>query len=529
MPDAPRLRVKNLPPLPAEMNVPYRAKPHEPGKLISFHPDKDQYYVVRGIHDLVLRTATMLGSTRMTMEEGDFDSLPAVLIVNNGLDWIDGERVRGKYGVVDEHAKDAFFNEKNPAAYQKLVFSDADFLSGVAYDITNNIYGVSVPLHHDAPIAFEKAMQAAKKYFDFVFVSWGQHNSFHDRLSERGVIDKAYVFLTSLGDSHSYPKETSIAPVVRRSSPDVMAQTIEQNPLFWIVEDDGRYETYNFEHEKEHMPNLLSQRVARDILLDESVTYPVPDCSSSAPKFKVMTRERRRRQSDECLNFILSELDNNNGPYKTYKLLKNTMAKKGSSAALLEMPKLLDSPHPAPSQQNAQPSSNAFPAPTATPRPLLNSKMLIQRLSRLADKWMSYELDPMKALDYPLMLDASCQETRSFLHSYDSLLVAKDIYEEEESNESLTTLQECLEEAELAFIAAENNAKKMRLAHLSLDDKKKVSKAKNLTSLALNESASPHERISAWKKAHDQLEGILFLPDAAVKGLLESGTTSDQE
>lgn len=150
----------------------------------------------------------------------------------------------------------------------------------------------------------------------------------------------------------------------------------------------------------------------------------------------------------------------------------------------------------------------------------LSKALLLKRLSKLTSEWMSYELDPMKSLDYPLMLDTTCPQTRRFLQAVSDVRLLE---EELDSGEvSLVEFRDALMYAEGAFMEAEGHAKKMRYAHLDTGQKKRIRDARPLVALLDDEDASPHEKVSAYRKAGDFLEGIIALPDRPIMGLLES-------
>lgn len=141
------------------------------------------------------------------------------------------------------------------------------------------------------------------------------------------------------------------------------------------------------------------------------------------------------------------------------------------------------------------------------------------RIGELKERWMAYEVDPMKALEYPMLLDASFPSTAAFLTAYQELSSYERKFRDDPSKAGL--LAASLSKAEEAFIVAESAAKKSRLSHLSSEQKKRLKSAKPLVAIASNDSSSPTERIGAWKRANDLLEGVLSLPDASVVGLLE--------
>lgn len=142
------------------------------------------------------------------------------------------------------------------------------------------------------------------------------------------------------------------------------------------------------------------------------------------------------------------------------------------------------------------------------------------RVSRLKEEWMSYELDPMKALDYPLMLDATCEHTAGFLQAMREVELCLESVKKDASQTG--RLSRLVEQAEIKFLAAEAHAKKMRLVHLDENQRKTVGKVRTLASVMIDASASPNEKRAAFEQGNKLLEGILPPLSSKVIGLLEA-------
>ncbi|MBC9705728.1 MAG: hypothetical protein H9W81_12325 [Enterococcus sp.] len=156
----------------------------------------------------------------------------------------------------------------------------------------------------------------------------------------------------------------------------------------------------------------------------------------------------------------------------------------------------------------------------------MNAKQWIELVERCDDiikKWSSYELDPTKILDFPLLSDMREELTRQF-HS--ALRRAKHLRPENVNKvKSLPALSspfaKAVDELEAAFAAAEIEAKRVRWSRFSKDERKRLEMAKKLLDIAMNEGASESERQSAYKRMQKELEGLIVVPDATILALTE--------
>ncbi len=99
-------------------------------------------------------------------------------------------------------------------------------------------------------------------------------------------------------------------------------------------------------------------------------------------------------------------------------------------------------------------------------------------------RWLDYELDVGKLIDFPVMTDV---------------------------REPLT----------VAFLRAKREARRIRDSNFSADERQKLATARKLLRIAEDEAATPAERQTAYKRARHELEGLLVLPEAARAALEE--------
>lgn len=135
-------------------------------------------------------------------------------------------------------------------------------------------------------------------------------------------------------------------------------------------------------------------------------------------------------------------------------------------------------------------------------------------------RWLAYELDAGKLIDFPMMSDVREPLTVEFLRAKrlaDGLRPAAltDIA----SDQQLSEYRQVLRNFEVAFDVAEREARRIKDAHYSEPERQRLGIAKKLLSMAVDDAATQAERQLAYHRARKELDGILLLPDGAVAAL----------
>jgi len=175
-------------------------------------------------------------------------------------------------------------------------------------------------------------------------------------------------------------------------------------------------------------------------------------------------------------------------------------------------------------------SAEATTSPTATGGASAagaSSTTEVERLlaeeQEVTRRWLDYELDPAKLIDFPVMTDMREPVTVDFhrakqevdrLHPADP-----DQPGELKDPEQLARYREAVREYTISFEIAEREAKRRRAADFAPAERQKLEKAKKLLALADDSGATQAERQSAYKRATRELEGLIVLPDAATQAL----------
>lgn len=135
-------------------------------------------------------------------------------------------------------------------------------------------------------------------------------------------------------------------------------------------------------------------------------------------------------------------------------------------------------------------------------------------------RWLGYELDVGKLIDYPMMSDVREPLTVEFLRAKrlaDGLRPER--AEAFASDGQLSEYRQALRNFEVSFDVAEREAKRIKDAHYSEPERQRLSTARKLLTMAVDDASTQAERQLAYGRARKELDGLLVLPDEAVAAL----------
>jgi hypothetical protein len=142
---------------------------------------------------------------------------------------------------------------------------------------------------------------------------------------------------------------------------------------------------------------------------------------------------------------------------------------------------------------------------------------LLAAHDRTDARWLDYEVDIARLLDFPLMTDLRNPLTVAFHKARQRA----DLLRPERPDDLLSDrnaqleYREAVHEYVSAFEIAETEAVRRRRSDFSESDQERLARAQNLLRLAEDEAASPQERQSAYARAGRELEGLIALPAVA--------------
>lgn len=159
--------------------------------------------------------------------------------------------------------------------------------------------------------------------------------------------------------------------------------------------------------------------------------------------------------------------------------------------------------------------------PTATAAQWRTITRTISEHARTDARWMDYELDVGKLLDFPLMTDMRDPLTTAFHRAKvraDLLRPAKaeDLLDDRESAAQYLA---AVGDYVTTFDTAEAEAIRRRRTDFSLDGQQRIARARNLLNVASDSGATPHEREQAYALACKELDGLVVLPATTRNGI----------
>jgi hypothetical protein len=148
-------------------------------------------------------------------------------------------------------------------------------------------------------------------------------------------------------------------------------------------------------------------------------------------------------------------------------------------------------------------------------------KKIIAEQDATDARWLDYELDVAKLLDFPVMTDLRDPLTIAFHKakrradllrpdSSDDLLGDRDAQLE---------YREAVHDYVTAFDIAEAEAIRRRRSDFSSADQERLARAQRLLRLASDSGATPQERQNAYARARTELAGLIALPAVAMAGI----------
>ncbi|MCB5280448.1 MULTISPECIES: hypothetical protein [Micrococcaceae] len=145
---------------------------------------------------------------------------------------------------------------------------------------------------------------------------------------------------------------------------------------------------------------------------------------------------------------------------------------------------------------------------------------LVESHNAVNRRWLDYELDVGKLIDFPAMTDVREPLTVAFLRAKRTADAMRP-----EAPEDITTLSRLAEYREavhgfaLAFDVAEREALRIKDSNFTGPERQRLATARKLLRIASDAAATPAERQTAYRRARRELDGLIALPDVTVAAL----------
>jgi hypothetical protein len=155
-------------------------------------------------------------------------------------------------------------------------------------------------------------------------------------------------------------------------------------------------------------------------------------------------------------------------------------------------------------------------------------KRVVEEHSRTDARWLDYELDFAKLLDFPLMTDMSNAFTSAFHRAKLRADLLRPTRAEDllDDREAAAQYLAAVEEYTTAFNVAETEAIRRRRSDFSEEGRQRIARAQSLLRLVSDSAATPQERQRAYDLASKELDGLIVLP-APTQARIERGIAGE--
>ena len=148
----------------------------------------------------------------------------------------------------------------------------------------------------------------------------------------------------------------------------------------------------------------------------------------------------------------------------------------------------------------------------------------VREHDRTDTRWLDYEIDIGKLLDFPLMTDMRNPLTERFHRAKlraDLLRPAKaeDLLDDADAARQYL---DAVEEYATAFDVAESEAIRRRRNDFTKEQQQRLTRARSALRIAVDSAATPQEREQAYALASGELDGLIVLPERS-RSAIERG------
>jgi hypothetical protein len=157
-------------------------------------------------------------------------------------------------------------------------------------------------------------------------------------------------------------------------------------------------------------------------------------------------------------------------------------------------------------------------------------RRVLEEHARTDTRWLDYELDFAKLLDFPLMTDMRDPLTIGFHKAKLRADFLRPVKAEDllDDREVAACYQAAVEDYVTAFNVAEAEARRRRRNDFSPDCQERIARAQRLLRVASDSAAAAQERQNAYDLARKELDGLILLPsttqasiERAISGQIE--------
>jgi len=157
-------------------------------------------------------------------------------------------------------------------------------------------------------------------------------------------------------------------------------------------------------------------------------------------------------------------------------------------------------------------------------------RRVLEEHSRTDTRWLEYELDFAKLLDFPLMTDMRDPLTIGFHKAKLRAEFLRPVKAEDllDDREAAAQYLAAVEDYVTAFNVAEAEAIRRCRNDFSRQDQQRIARAQSLLRVASDSAAAPLERQNAYDLARKELNGLIVLP-STTQASIERGISGQIE
>jgi hypothetical protein len=148
-------------------------------------------------------------------------------------------------------------------------------------------------------------------------------------------------------------------------------------------------------------------------------------------------------------------------------------------------------------------------------------RKVIDEHNRTDARWLDYEIDVAKLLDFPLMTDMRDPLTMAFHRARRraDLLRPEKVEDIVADRDAQLEYRDAVHDYVSAFEVAEAEAIRRRRSDFTSADQERLARAQHLLRLASDSAATPQERQTAYARARTELDGLIVLPAVTVASI----------
>ncbi|MFG1933794.1 hypothetical protein ACGFK1_24595 [Mycobacterium sp. NPDC048908] len=155
---------------------------------------------------------------------------------------------------------------------------------------------------------------------------------------------------------------------------------------------------------------------------------------------------------------------------------------------------------------------------------------VLERHDHTDARWLDYELDIAKLLDFPLMTEMRDPLTIGFHRAKSRADLLRPDRVEDILGDRAAQLEyrDAVAEYVSAFDVAESEAIRRRRSDFSAEAQERLARGQHLLRLASDAGATPQERQNAYSRAQKELDGLIVLP-ATTRASIEQKVAGEIE